>query len=61
METLPCACGETTMEYNPETHIWENACWTCLYLYNPTDDYNPEEGNLNPSDWFPKQNDELPF
>lgn len=60
MESKLCACGQDYVHFNPDQNVWESDCWTCLYLYDPTDDYNPEEGNLNPSDWFPKNN-ELPF
>lgn len=59
METKPCGCGNTDVIYSEWENQSEPACWECWYMYDPTDDYHPDD--LSPSDWLPKENDELPF
>lgn len=61
METKPCNCGQTDVNFYPDENHYEPACWECYYTYDPMNEYNPDGGNICVDDWFPKQNDELPF
>lgn len=58
METKPCTCGQTHVNFYPDENHYEPACWECYYTREISDEYyTPEENKfpvqLPPSDEWP--------
>ncbi len=59
METKPCNCGQTHVNFYPDENHYEPACWECYYTYDITDEYYTPEENKFPVQLPPQ--DEWPF